>query len=85
MSRASVMQDYLLSNDYFRLPLAVQNEPSALPQEALAVLWRVQQGFLEAAFEAVETDYGDVSGYLLQGLGIDATARRRLAEFYLDA
>ena len=84
VSRALVMQDYLLSNDYFRLPLAVQNEPSALPQEALAVLWRVQQSFLEAAFEAVETDYGDLSGYLLQGLGIDATARRRLAELYLD-
>ena len=79
------MQDYLLSNDYFRLPLAVQNEPSTLPKEALAVLWRVQQGFLEAAFEAVETDYGDVSAYLLQGLGIDTTARRRLAELYLDA
>lgn len=45
VSRALVMQDYLLSNDYFRLPLAVQNEPSALPQEALAVLWRVQQSF----------------------------------------
>lgn len=83
VARPVVMQDYLLSNEYFRLPPA-QNEPSTLPKEALDVLWGVQEGFLEAAFHAVDTDYGDVSQYLTRALGVDDTARQRLRDLYLE-
>jgi len=84
VARPVVMQDYLLSNTYFRLPATAHNEPSTLPKEALDVLWGVQEDFLQAAFHAVEADYGDVSQYLTRALGVDETARQRLRELYLE-
>ncbi len=84
VARPVVMRDYLLSNEYFRLPATANNDASTLPKEALAVLWGVQEGFLEAAFHAVDADYGDVSQYLTRALGVDNTARQRLRELYLD-
>ena len=84
VARPVVMRDYLLSNEYFRLPATANNDASTLPKDALAVLWGVREGFLEAAFHAVDADYGDVSQYLTRALGVDNTARQRLRELYLD-
>ena len=36
---------------------------------ALALLWRVQQGFLDAALHAVDTDHGGIEKYLRGCLG----------------
>jgi protein-tyrosine phosphatase len=79
--RELVLQDYLLTNQVFRHPPAQQ--PGALPAEVLAVLWRVQPGFLEAALHAVDTDHGGVERYLSQRLGLSPAARQRLAQRYL--
>jgi len=82
VARPVVVQDYLLTNDFYQMPKA---NPAGLPQEVLNVLWRVQTNFLDAAFQTLETDYGDVSGYLSQALGVDVKAQARLAELYLQA
>lgn len=79
--RAVIMQDYLLTNDFYQMPTA---NPVGLPQDVLNVLWRVQVNFLEAAFEVVQADFGSVSAYLKDALGMDAPAQARLEALYLQ-
>lgn len=82
VSRPVVMQDYLLTNDLFRMP---PSTPGLAPQEVLDVLWRVQEDFLDAALHAVEADFGGVQPYLEQALGLGRTEQARLAALYLQA
>ncbi|HRW71555.1 tyrosine-protein phosphatase [Ottowia sp.] len=77
-----VMQDYLLTNDLYRMP---EFGASDVPQEVLNVLWRVQEEFLRAALDAVEEDFGGVDRYLAEQLGVGPRERERLAELYLMA
>jgi protein-tyrosine phosphatase len=79
--RAVILQDYLLTNDFYQMPKA---NPAGLPQEVMNVLWRVQANFLEAAFEVVEADFGSIPRYLKEALGVDAQAQERLAALYLQ-
>ena len=80
--RAMVMQDFLLSNALYRRPdLPV----TQTPREALEVLWRVEEGFLQAALDALDAEHGGVEVYLEQRLGLGPAARRHLAERYLDS
>lgn len=78
--RAVAMQDYLLTNDHYRMPALPE---ARAPREVLDVLWRVQADFLEAALQAVDRDYGGIDAYLAQPLGVRAAQRARLAELYL--
>jgi protein-tyrosine phosphatase len=79
--RPVVMQDYLLTNDLFRMPKPV---PRLAPQEVLDVLWRVQEDFLDAALHAVEADYGGVPQYLARALRLGPKELARLAALYLQ-
>ncbi len=76
-----VMQDYLLTNQLYKVP-ALYTSP--LPSEVSRVLWGVQPEFLHAAFDAMDADFGGVDGYLEKGLGLDAAQRERLREKYLQ-
>lgn len=78
--RDVVMQDYLLTNTFFKMPMAAHG---FAPQEVLEVLWRVQEDFLNAALLTVESDFGGVESYLTHQLGLGAAQRQRLADFYL--
>ncbi len=80
-SHEDVMRDYLLTNERLKPP-----EPSryGLPEEAYTVLYRVQPEFLQAAYEALERDYGGLEGYLREGLGLREAERERLRELYLE-
>ena len=80
--RSIVMEDYLLTNRLYRRPAAVG---SSTPDEVLDVIWTVQEGFLEAALQAVERDHGGVPSYLERSLGVGDAARRRLADLYLQS
>ena len=80
--RDTVMQDYLLTNNLYRRPAGMG---SHAPEEVLAVLWRVQEEFLDAALHMVDQDYGGVQTYLVEVLGVDAAAQRQLAGLYLQA
>ncbi len=79
--RTVVVQDYLLTNDYYRQPKAPSGFAS---QEVLDVLWKVQTGFLDAALQTVETGYRDVDTYLDKALGLDRSKRARLEALYLE-
>ena len=79
--RSVVMQDYLLTNDLFRMPITF---PARAPQEVLNVLWRVQEDFLDAALHAVEADYGGMPRYLEKALGLGPAELQRLDALYLQ-
>lgn len=80
VSREDVARDYLLTNDVFRHTPAARDE---LPAEAMAVLWRVQSGFLDAALQAIETQHGSVDAFLAGPMGLNAAARHALAHKFL--
>jgi len=80
--RDVVMHDYLLTNDLYRRPAMAEGHA---PEEVLAVLWRVQAEFLDAALHKVDQDYGGLETYLVDVLGVDSAAQRELAGRYLQA
>jgi protein-tyrosine phosphatase len=81
VSRDVVMEDYLLTNTHYQMPA---RPTITLSQDVLNILWRVQEGFLEAAFHTVDTEFGGVPRYLQNQLGLDASRQRRLREHYLQ-
>ena len=80
--RDVVMHDYLLTNTLYRRP---EGMGSHAPEEVLAVLWRVQEEFLDAALHMVDNDFGGLQPYLVDVLGVDAAAQTELAGRYLQA
>lgn len=81
VSRQDVMQDYLLTNVHFKMPL---QSGLQLPEEVLQVLWRVQEGFLESAFDTVDARFGGMQTYLRDVLGLGEPQQRRLRDLYLQ-
>lgn len=79
--RNVVMQDYLLTNEFYRQPRAASGFAS---QEVLDVLWKVQAGFLDAALQLVQSDHGGVDAYLEKSIGLGLAQRRRLEQLYLE-
>lgn len=79
--RPVVMQDYLLTNAVYRHS---RLKPAWASQEVFDVLWGVQPAFLEAAFAAIESQFGDLEAYLEKGLRLRRGERERLAQLYLE-
>lgn len=79
--REQVLQDYLLTNTLYQQPLPPRSETSA---EVLAVLWRVQPGFLDAALQTVDDEHGGLDRYLQTRLGLGQVERDTLARRYLQ-
>ena len=57
---------------------------SDTPPKALAVLWQVQEGFLEAALHAIDTDHGGIDAYLRKRIGLGPAAVGALSARYLQ-
>jgi len=76
-----VMRDYLLTNDRLKPQPGSRH---GLAPEVVSVLWRVQPEFLEAAFQAVDADYGSLEAYFREGLGLRQSQRERLKALYLE-
>jgi protein-tyrosine phosphatase len=77
-----IAEDYLLTNRFYRRDPAASTD---LPEDVRKVLASVERSFLGAAFDAIRTDYGDVEGYLSDGLDLDAAQCARLQERYLES
>lgn len=77
-----ISEDYLLTNRFYRRD---PNSSIDLPDDVKQVLGTVQASFLGAAFEAIDSDYGDLETYLQKGLGIGAAERAALEERYLQS
>ena len=79
--RPVVMQDYLLTNELFRMRAT---SPGLASPKLLRVLWRVQEDFLDAALHAVDADFGGLPRYLEQALSLGPVELERLAALYLE-
>jgi protein-tyrosine phosphatase len=73
-----IMQDYLLSNVY--LARSIQDQTATLRAQdgdAIATveapLLTVQESYLQAGFDQVQSSYGTMINYLTQGLGMSQT------------
>jgi len=80
VSPEDVMRDYLLTNERLKPQPGSRH---GLAPEVVSVLSQVRPGFLNAAFEAVDEDYGGLEGYFREGLGLREAERERLRELYL--
>ncbi|MGA0705585.1 MAG: tyrosine-protein phosphatase [Steroidobacteraceae bacterium] len=87
--RSDVVDDYLLSNRYYRRQPVdpEQLDPStrflaSLSPAVVNILTSVQREFIDASFEAIEARHGSVEHYLEVELGVDESARVRLVELY---
>lgn len=80
VDRETIFADYLLTNQYWRED---GSNARALPDEAMAVLGRVDERLLAAAFAAIEADHGSVDGFLTS-IGVGPAERERLAGLYLE-
>jgi protein-tyrosine phosphatase len=73
---ATIMQDYLLSNRFYR-----PTEPRAddiLPGEIRQAIVKVRPSYLESAFAAMTEGWGGADGYLENALGIGPRERAAL-------
>ena len=77
-----IAEDYLLTNRFYKRDPAHTTE---LPDEVKQVLGTVQAAFLNAAFEAVDADYGSLDGYFRDGLGLGPAERKAFEGRYLQA
>src|SRR4051812_2293427 len=77
VAQETIVDDYLMTNRYYRMEPATANSIE-LPDDVKAVLSSVEGSFLEAAFEAIRSDYGDLESYLEHGLGLGAHQRAML-------
>jgi len=76
----AVMRDYMLTNERLK-PLSLTGW--TLPGHVAEVLYRVQPEFMQAAYEAIEADFGGLEGYFREGLALGDAERARLRELYL--
>jgi protein-tyrosine phosphatase len=83
VAEETIVDDYLMTNRYYRMEPATANS-TELPDEVKAVLTSVEGSFLEAAYQAIRSDYGDLDGYFADGLGLGARQRAMLQARYLD-
>ncbi|QQC63300.1 tyrosine-protein phosphatase [Paraburkholderia ginsengisoli] len=73
-----IMQDYLLSNIYLATSINAQADTlRAQDGEAVAAiqlpLLEVQESYLQAGFDQVQSSYGTMANYLTRGLGMSQT------------
>jgi protein-tyrosine phosphatase len=80
--REAVVQDYLLTNALYQPPPLPPHTDT--PAEALSVLWRVQENFLDAAFDALERDHGGLDRYLAQRLRVGPAEQAALQARFLQ-
>lgn len=87
--REAVIEDYLLSNQYFRPRsgmTAGDREAEMLGRlspEVIKVLMGVDRSYLEAAFATMDSQPGGMDGYLKDKLGLDAAKVALLRAKYL--
>ena len=79
--RDVITEDYLLTRVHWKID---PTTATGLPPHLAAVLTSVDESFLAAAFDAIDTDFGGIDNYLHERMGLDAAGRARLADLYLE-
>ncbi|MDH2354584.1 tyrosine-protein phosphatase [Bradyrhizobium sp. SSUT18] len=77
-----IAADYLLTNRHYRRDAS---NASDLPADVLDAIGSVEASYLAAAFEAVDSAYGDLDTYLRDGLKLGTPERTALKARYLQS
>jgi len=77
-----IAEDYLLTNHHYRRDVS---SASDLPADVLEAIGSVEASYLAAAFEAVDSEYGDLETYLRDGLKLGTAERIALQARYLQS
>ncbi len=86
--RETIIQDYLLTNQYFDPRKVVGTSDRAsqqwkhLPPEVLQAYMSAEPSYIEAVFEVMDEHKGGAQGYLRAELGLSQPAVTRLREMY---
>jgi len=86
----TVMQDYLASNAYLEASNARSMRMIRIfslfrtDPDSVRPLMIVEPRYLDAAFDAMQQDYGSIDGYLRQALGVDDAFREQLRQRFLE-
>ena len=81
VSQQDILQDYLLTNQLYVPPIGVGE---GAPPEVRAAIQRVQDDYLQAAWDAVEHGYGGMPQYLQKGLRLGNYKIKLLKTKYLE-
>ncbi|WP_456621953.1 tyrosine-protein phosphatase [Bradyrhizobium sp. P5_C12] len=77
-----IAEDYLLTNQFYRRDATAATE---LPDDVRNAIGSVEASYLNAGFEAVHAEYGDLEAYLRDGLKIGPPEREALKARYLQS
>ncbi len=87
--REQVMEDYLLTADYFlpqqELSRLAGKYEMELPAETMLPVLEVHPQYLQAALDAIDEQFESIDHYLEDVLGMDRCKRERLRSHYLEA
>ena len=78
---ASVRQDYLATNRLWQSDPALAAE---LPPDVAAVMLRAHPEWLDAAFAAIDAEFGTLDHYIEQRIGLNPDARQKLRELLVE-
>lgn len=81
VSQQDILQDYLLTNQLYVPPVGAGE---GAPPEVRAAIQRVQADYLQAAWNAVEQQYGGMPQYFQKGLGVGDFEIKSLKTKYLS-
>jgi protein-tyrosine phosphatase len=91
VDRDTIISDYLLTNQCLDVQHHVAramadfgNQPLAMfDAAALTAMYEVQPEYLQAAFDAIDSQWGSIDNYLQDQLGIGVAERQQLQQRYL--
>ncbi len=81
VSEKDIWHDYLLTNQLYK-----RNSTGAttLSPDVLKIVWEVQESFLTASLDIIETEHGGVHSYLSNQLGLTPAALQKLRAHFLE-
>jgi len=93
VDRQTVMEDYLLTNEYFpieseldRMMARIQKERSQGPgREILRPVMEARESYLGTALNAIDEQFGSLSAYLRERLGLGVAELEQLRAWYLQS
>jgi protein-tyrosine phosphatase len=81
VDRATIEHDYLLTNQLYKRDARLEGQGHP---HVMKVLWQVQPEFLNAAFDAVDTQHGGMQNYLHGAIGLSPQELAELQKLLLE-
>lgn len=81
VDRTTIEHDYLLTNQLYRRDPRMEGKG---PAHVMQVLWQVQPEFLQAAYEAIDTQHGGMANYLNGAIGLSPQELAELQRMLLE-